>query len=128
MQSLIVMRKLGKQQRGLTMIGMLLLIVVLGFMALIAVKVIPIYIQHFTIKSTIESIRKERQPAQVSLAGIQIAIQKRFDVSHVDKIIAKDLKLRNERNRWMLGLVHEDDPLLFYGLHVVLKVNEAIHL
>ena len=86
------------------------------------------YIQYFTIKSTIESIRKEPQLAQMGLAEIQTAIQKRFDIGYVDKITAKDLKLRNDRSGRVLDLVYEDDQPLFYGLHVVLKVNEAIPL
>mgnify|MGYP003411264874 FL=1 len=126
MLSLIVRKKSSKQQCGLTVIGMLLLIVVLGFMALIAIKVIPMYVQYFTIKSSIESIRKEPPLAQMGLTEIQIAIQKRFDVGYVDKITAKDLKLRNERSGRVLDLVYEDDQPLFYGLHVVLKVNEAV--
>ncbi len=128
MQALIMKRKSGGRQRGLTVIGMLLLIVVLGFMALIAMKVIPMYIQYFTIKSTIENIRKEPQLAQMGLAEIQTALQKRFDIGYVDKITAKDIKLRNDRNGRVLDLVYEDDQPLFYGLHVVLKVNEAIPL
>ena len=128
MQALIMKRKSGGRQRGLTVIGMLLLIVVLGFMALIAMKVIPMYIQYFTIKSTIENIRKEPQLAQMGLAEIQTALQKRFDIGFVDKITAKDIKLRNDRNGRVLDLVYEDDQPLFYGLHVVLKVNEAIPL
>ena len=126
MLSLIVRKKSSKQQCGLNVIGMLLLIVVLGFMALIAIKVIPMYVQYFTIKSSIESIRKEPPLAQMGLTEIQIAIQKRFDVGYVDKITAKDLKLRNERSGRVLDLVYEDDQPLFYGLHVVLKVNEAV--
>lgn len=128
MQALIMKRKSGGRQHGLTVIGMLLLIVVLGFMALIAMKVIPMYIQYFTIKSTIENIRKEPQLAQMGLMEIQNALQKRFDIGYVDKITAKDIKLRNDRNGRVLDLVYEDDQPLFYGLHVVLKVNEAIPL
>jgi Tfp pilus assembly protein PilE len=124
----LMKRESSERQRGLTVIGMLLLIVVLGFMALVAMKVIPMYIQYFTIKSTIESIRKEPQLAQMGLMEIQTAIQKRFDIGYVDKITAKDLKLRNDRNGRVLDLVYEDDQPLFYGLHIVLKVNEAIPL
>ncbi len=53
----------------MTVIGMLLLIVFIAFAALIAMKVVPMYIQYYTIKSTIESIRKEPQLAQMSPDG-----------------------------------------------------------
>ena len=119
--------RVGKQ-RGMTVIGMLLLIVVIAFIALIAMKVVPMYIQLFTVKSTIESIRKEPQLAQMSPMDIQNAIQKRFDIGYVDNITARDLKIRNDRGGRVLDLVYEDERDLFYGLSVVLKVNEAIPL
>ncbi len=118
----------GKRQHGITVIGMLLLIIVLAFAALIAMKVVPMYIQYYTIKSTIESIRKEPQVAQMSVTDIQNAIQKRFDIGYVENVSAKNLKIRQDRGGRVLDLVYDDERELFYGLHVVLKVNEAIPL
>ncbi len=115
-------------QRGMTLIGMLLLIVVIAFMALIAMKVVPMYVQYYTIKSTIESVRKEPQLAQMSPTDIQNAIQKRFDIGYVENVTARDLKIRNDRSGRVLDLVYQDERPLFYGLSVVLKVNEAIPL
>jgi hypothetical protein len=104
------------------------LIIVIAFVALIAMKVVPMYVQYFSIKSTIESIQKEPQVAQMSAQDIQNAIQKRFDIGYVDNIMARDLKIRNDRNGRVLDLVYQDERTLFYGLSVVLKVNEAIPL
>lgn len=112
----------------MTLIGMLLIVIVIAFMGLVAMKVIPMYMQYYTIKSTIESIRKEPQLAQMSPSDIQNAIQKRFDIGYVDKIKARELKIKNERNGRILELVYQDETELFYGLYVVLKVNEAIAL
>jgi len=117
-------------QRGMTLIGMLLLLIVIAFAALIAMKVVPMYIEYYTIKSTIESIRKEPQLAQMSPTDIHSAIQKRFDIGYVDKLNARDLKIRNDaesRGR-VLELVYEDERELFYGLYVVLKVDETLPL
>jgi Tfp pilus assembly major pilin PilA len=121
-------REFGGRQRGMTVIGMLLLLIVIAFVALIAMKVVPMYIQYYTIKSTIESVRKEPQIAQMSPTDIQNAIQKRFDIGYVDNITARDLKIRNENRGRVLDLVYQDERALFYGLSVVLKVNEAIPL
>lgn len=120
----------NSSQRGMTVIGMLLLLVVIGFMALVAMKVVPMYIQYYTIKSTIESIRNEPQLAQMSPTDIQSSMQKRFDIGYVDKLKAQDLRIRNDaesRGR-VLDLVYQDERELFYGLYVVLKVDEKIPL
>jgi len=116
------------RQRGMTVIGMLLLIIVLAFMALIAMKVIPMYVQYYTVKSTIESIRKEPQVTQMSVTDIHNAIQRRFDVGYVENVRARDLRIRQDRGGRVLDLVYEDERELFYGLHVVLRVDETIPL
>jgi hypothetical protein len=116
------------RQRGMTVIGMLLLIIVLAFMALIAMKVIPMYVQYYTVKSTIESIRKEPQVTQMSVTDIHNAIQRRFDVGYVENVRARDLKIRQDRGGRVLDLVYQDERELFYGLHVVLRVDETIPL
>lgn len=123
-----VVRRSGGRQRGMTVIGMLLVIIVIAFVALIAMKVVPMYVQYYSIKSTIESIRKEPQVAQMTPQDIQNAIQKRFDIGYVDNITARDLKIRNDPKGRVLDLVYQDERTLFYGLSVVLKVNEAIPL
>ena len=118
----------NERQRGMTVIGMLLSIVVIAFVALIGMKVVPMYIQYFSIKSTIENIRKEPLLAQMTTSDIQSAIQKRFDIGYVDNISARDLKIRNERSGRVLDLIYQDERSLFYGLYVLLKVNESIPL
>ena len=116
------------RQRGMTVIGMLLVMIVVAFVALIGMKVVPMYVQYYSIKSTIESIRKEPQVAQMTPMDIQNAIQKRFDIGYVENISARDLKIRNERSGRVLDLIYQDERSLFYGLSVVLKVNESIPL
>lgn len=118
----------AKRQRGMTVIGMLLLIIVIAFAALVGMKVIPMYIQYYSIKSTIESVRKEPQLAQMGAQDIQNAIQKRFDIGYVNNVTARELKIRNDRGGRVLDLIYQDERELFYGLYAVLKVNEAILL
>lgn len=120
----------NSKQRGMTVIGMLLLLIVIAFAALIAMKVVPMYIEYYTIKSTIESIRKEPQLAQMSPTDIHNAIQRRFDIGYVERLKARDLKIRNDaesRGR-VLELVYDDERELFYGLYILLKVDETVPL
>lgn len=116
------------RQRGMTVIGMLLLIIVIAFIALIGMKVVPMYIQYYSIKSTVESIRKEPQLAQMSTQDIHNGIQKRFDIGYVENVKASDLKVRNDRSGRVIDLVYQDEREVFNKLFVVLKVNESIPL
>lgn len=127
-QTLKIMKQtLGKPQRGMTLIGMLLIVIVIGFMAVIAMKVIPMYMQFFTVKSTVESLRSENI-GQMGTEDIYKALQKRFDTGYVEGINPRDFKIRNERTGKVMDMVYKDERELFYGLYVVLKHNETIPL
>ena len=117
-----------QRQRGMTILGMILVLIMVAFVALIGMKVIPMYIQYYSIKSTIESVRKEPMLAQWTPTDIQKAIDRRFTIGYVENVKASDLKIRNERNIRVLELKYDDERELFYGLYVMLKVNEVIPL
>ncbi|KAB2927327.1 MAG: DUF4845 domain-containing protein, partial [Candidatus Contendobacter sp.] len=55
----LMKRQANGRQRGMSVIGLLLLLVLIGAVALVAMRVIPMYVQYYSIKSTIESVRKE---------------------------------------------------------------------
>ena len=124
----LIERRANERQRGMTLIGMLLLLILIGFVAVIAMKVVPVYVQYYSIKSTIESVRKEPMLAQMTPTDIQKAIDRRFTIGYVENVKASDLKIRNERNIRVLELKYDDERELFYGLYVMLKVNEVIPL
>lgn len=117
----------GKRQRGMSVIGLLIVLSLAGFLAITAMKVIPMYTQFFSVKSNIESLRNENV-SSMSTVEIQKALQKRFDTGYVENILAKDMKIRNDRRGKVLDLDYRDERELFYGLYIVLKHNEAIPL
>lgn len=117
----------GKRQRGMSVIGLLIVLSLAGFLGITAMKILPMYTQFFSVKSTIESLRNENV-SSMSTVEIQKALQKRFDTGYVENILAKDMKIRNERRGKVLDLDYRDERELFYGLYIVLKHNEAIPL
>ncbi len=125
--SMRIARQTNERQRGLTVIGMLILLIAIGFVALLVMKVVPMYVQYYTIKSSIESVRKE-SVGQMAATDIQNLIQKRFDTGYVENVRARDLKIRNDRQGKVLDLTYQDERELFQGLFVVLKVNEPVLL
>ena len=115
------------QQSGMSLIGMLLVMIMIGLVAVVAMQVFPMYSSYLSIKSTIETVRKE-SVAQMAVPEIQAAIQKRFDIGYVEVIKAKDIKIRNDRSGKVAELVYNDERELCCMFYITLKVNETIPL
>jgi len=119
--------KPNRQQRGMSLIGMLLVMIMIGLVAVVAMQVFPMYSTYFSVKSTIESVRK--QPvAQMAIPEIQNAMQKNFDIGYVEIIKAKDIKIRNDRSGKVAELIYDDERELCCKLFITLKINETIPL
>jgi|SRR5690606_16986101 len=78
------------KQTGMTMIGWIMTLVVIGFFALFAIRLIPVFLEYQAIASTMNALTEE--PAS-SAVDIQRSIDKRLDVNAVDVVKARDFKI-----------------------------------
>ncbi|MDH5435588.1 MAG: DUF4845 domain-containing protein [Gammaproteobacteria bacterium] len=78
-----------KKQKGITGIGWLFILIVIGFSTLVILKLTPMYSQYFSIKSSLDSLSKETLSGK-SKADIYSMLWKRLDVNDVDDVITKD--------------------------------------
>lgn len=119
--------KQNRRQRGMSLIGMLLVMIMIGLVAVVAMQVIPMYSNYLSVKSTIEAVRK--QPvAQMAIPEIQNAMQKNFDIGYIEVIKAKDIKIRNDRSGKVAELIYNDERELCCKFYITLKINETIPL
>jgi len=116
------------RQRGITLIGGLLWLIIAAFVALIVLRVVPIYIDYFTIITTLQGLKKEPQVGQMSADDIYRTIERRFDISYVQVIKPQQIKIRKQGNNRVLDLIYEDRRPLIGNLDIVAKFNDTIVL
>lgn len=69
-----------KKQQGMTVVGMILVAVLLGFSALMAMKIIPVYLEYFQVVKMLKSVQGETALATKGEGEIMSAISKRMSV------------------------------------------------
>lgn len=82
------------RQQGLTLIGLLFALALLGSALLVAAKVTPTVTEYFTIKKAIESAKS----AGSSVAEIQAAFNRQASVGYIDSISGQDLNIVKSTN------------------------------
>ena len=75
-------------QRGFTMWGWMLIVVVAGFFLTLAAKLGPVYIKNFTVQSTIKALQNEPELSTKSQVEVRRAVQRKFDVNRIEGIEA----------------------------------------
>jgi len=81
------------RQRGLTMFGFLFVAIVLVAIALLAMKLVPAYIEYFSVKKILATMGQESELRSKSNAEIRNDFSKRANVGYVTVVKPQDLSI-----------------------------------
>jgi hypothetical protein len=84
------------QQRGLTMFGFLFVAVVLVFVAMLAMKLVPAYIEFFSVKKVLATMGQESDLRSKSNAELRADFSRRAGVAYVTAVKPEDLSITRE--------------------------------
>ena len=119
------MRNIQKQ-RGMTAIGWLIVLVLVLVFAIIAMKLIPVYIDGYKVYSSLESLEQDQSAQGKSPLEIRKMLMKRLDINMVTDVTAQDVSFSRDRNGTRVEVDYEARRQLFGNLYVVIVFNKAV--
>ena len=121
------MISIGKQ-KGMTAIGWVFVFMLIALITLIMLKIMPIYLNSFTVKSSLASLEDERNIGSKSPKSIKKMLLKRFDVNMVTEPTKNDIYIEKLGGVMTVEVDYEVRKNLFGNLDVVVRVNESIEV
>jgi hypothetical protein len=111
------------QQRGVSLMGLIVGLFLLIVVALFAMKVIPSYLEFNSAKTVIQGIASDPQVS--TPAEARRAFELRTAVENVTSIKATDLEITKEGNRMVIGFAYRKEVPLFdkVGLYIDYTAN-----
>lgn len=120
------MKKTLKKSQGLTLIGFVFVLGMLGFFAFAGMQIGPVYLDHMSVVKAMETAAKE-STMNDSPTKIKTRIAKLLDVSYVDQVTAKDFKIiRGSGRQIEVKYVVEKD--FVFNLGFIMKFEERVSL
>jgi len=86
-------RSFGRRQQGITGLAMALILVMVAFIALIALRLVPIYIEHFSVSSHLTQLLADLRKSTMSDKEIIDTLEKRFDIDDVKHVTKDDITI-----------------------------------
>ena len=104
-------------QRGVSMLGILLICMVIVFVAVGALKVVPTYIEFRTIKSAAVS----SQSGGKTVLEVQKAFDRAANINDITTIAGKDLDITKEGNNIVVSFRYEKKIPLFHNVSLLIE-------
>ncbi|HJW11828.1 MAG TPA: DUF4845 domain-containing protein [Albitalea sp.] len=108
-----------QHQRGITLFGLLLWAIFIGFFALVAMRVLPTMNEYFTIQKAINKIANE---GLTTVPEIRRAFEKQKDIEYSIKSIAgKDLEITKENDKVVIRFAYDAEIELMEPVFILIK-------
>ena len=108
----------ASRQRGVTLFGLLFWAVIVGFLALIGMRVLPALNEYFTIKRTVAKIASEGS----TVPEIRSSFEKQKDIEYsIVSITGKDLVITKENEKVVVSFAYDKEVELVKPVFLLIK-------
>ncbi|HHM05176.1 MAG TPA: DUF4845 domain-containing protein [Gammaproteobacteria bacterium] len=107
------------RQAGMTYIGMLIIFLVVAFFGIVLVKVGPLYLENFKVKSVLQSLQDDEESMGLSARELKKRILRRFDIDDIDSVDGKAITIDQQRGKTVVTVDYSAQVPLFWNIDVV---------
>ena len=97
----------GGMQKGITLIGFIFVLIVMGFFAYLGMRIIPMYIEYFSVVKSIKHVASQPGIGTAGEHKIRDLLSREFDIGYVDSIQDKDVKIKQLQGAVELSVDYE---------------------
>lgn len=119
------------RQGGMTLIGFVFVLIIAGFFALMAMKLVPAYIEYFGVVKSMKALAEEPGVANKSLRQIRADLDFKGNFQYVDSdTLSAGNAVRVERNKGKVNLVVDYNKTIpfVYNISFLLHFNKTVPL
>ena len=114
-----------RKQKGMTLLGFVIVLAVVGFFAYVAMRLFPMYSEYYSVRSAMKGLANEQGIATQDPARIQDLFFRRLYISYSENVKKEHVKLRRVDNGWEMNVEYEVRRPLVGNLDVVGKFNSV---
>lgn len=111
-------------QRGMTAIGWLMVLALIGFFVLLALRMVPAYLEFYKVVSTLNSI--EEESGFSSPREIRKLLERRFEISYVNTITPADVIIKPKGNTYTVTASYEQREHVVANIYVVMDFEKQV--
>jgi len=115
------------QQRGMTLIGFVMVMSVVIFAAFIGMKVGPLYLEYYSVVTALKGIAAEKGSARITPHNLRVKVLNRLYVSYSDHVRESDIKVIR-KNGVHLRVKYEVRENVMGNLDVITSFDKSVKL
>lgn len=116
--------KLAHSQKGLSLLGWMLALVLVAFIASVAFKIIPHYLDNNSLESVITSVETDPSLKIRTVGEYYSHVSKGLQINAIDLNIKDTIKITQDRNTFVVNVKYERREPMIKNIDLVLNFDQ----
>ena len=117
--SVQALRSSLRAQRGITLFGLMLWAIIIGFVALLAMNVLPTVNEYLTIQKSVNKIASD---GLTTVPEIRAAFERQKEIEYsIQAITGKDLKITKENDKVVISFAYDKEVKVISPVFLLIK-------
>lgn len=87
-----------KNQRGMTLIGWVIVLALIGFFATLAMRLVPMYQEYYGVLQIMNDMEIELKNNNLSKNEVSTLLARRFDIGYIQNVDKEDIEISRGKN------------------------------
>jgi len=120
--------KLRQRQSGMSIPGMLLIAIMVGFFVMCAIRMAPPYFEYLSVKEIVQKVALDYDPATESTGQIRRKLANLFNTNQIYELDPKDVEVYRKDGKTYIDANYEVRIPVMGRIDAVLKFDDLLYI
>jgi len=122
------MTGMGHREKGVTFTGWLIILTIMGFFIMLGLKIIPIYLENYTVKELVRGLEDEPAITRKTPAEVKQIIMHRININGIYDLPRDKVKVKKSSGITRVSIDYNVRKNVFANIDLIVSFSEKIEL
>ena len=113
------------KQRGMTAIGWMIIIALVALVVMLALKLFPLYMEHFSVSSSLDGLATDHDLVGAPPSKLRTSLMRRFDINNVQNVHKEDVSIQRDGAGYQVNVDYEVRVPFVYNVDLVVYFSDT---
>ena len=108
--------------------GMLLIAIMVGFFIMAAIRLIPPYAEYLSVKSIVQEVALDHDPGTQTMGQIRRTLAKRFNTSQIYDLRVEEIDIYRKKGKTYIDANYEKRVPMVGRIDAVIKFDDLVYV
>ncbi len=120
------MNRIAAKQQGATGSGFAAIIVLIVLSVLVLLKLFPVYMEHFNVTTSLNSLANENNIKEMKSSEIKTMLSRRFSINDVTSVNRENITVKKSKSDMTIDIIYEVRKPMVGNIDIVIYFSDHL--